>query len=383
MVKENMQKIKVLYIISSLRSCGPVNVLYNIIKYIDRNIFDISIVTLCKVDRDVRKNEFFLLKINIIELEYSRFSMQLYGRNKLKGCINRIKPDVIHSHCFRSTIYLSKFAKYYKTCVTIHNVPHEDYIYHYGKILGWIMQKIYYNAIKSINNRISCSESIKKEIGKIGVESISIVNGIDVFDVKDVNIIEKNNLKKELNLLENKKIMIVVGELITRKNPLFPIEAFKKMQLEDWQLIFLGDGPLKNQCEKVASGHDVFFLGRVKKIFKYLLAADVFVSASYAEGMPNAVLEAMMMGVPVLLSDIDSHKEIYNYNNEIGNIFENNNFFDFEKKFKCLINKDYLARCVAAKKLVREKFAASYMSYIYQKNYIKFLNINCNNKLDI
>ncbi len=56
----------------------------------------------------------------------------------------------------------------------------------------------------------------------------------------------------------------------------------------------------------------------------YLGAVDVFVSASLTEGCPNAVMEAMACGLPVVLSDIPAHREILAFDQRAGQMFPAN-----------------------------------------------------------
>jgi glycosyltransferase involved in cell wall biosynthesis len=78
-------------------------------------------------------------------------------------------------------------------------------------------------------------------------------------------------------------------------------------------LLLAGEGPLRETLAKQAAnlgvGERVLFLGHVADVRSVLAAADVFVLPSYREGLPNAVLEAMAMGVPVVATDTDGTAE--------------------------------------------------------------------------
>ena len=85
------------------------------------------------------------------------------------------------------------------------------------------------------------------------------------------------------------------------------IKMFKK--LDDICVVFLGNGPDFGKLRKSAP-ENAIFLGNVNNVYEYLSIADGFISASFSEGMPNAVLEALMMGLPCILSNIEPHCEI-------------------------------------------------------------------------
>ena len=95
------------------------------------------------------------------------------------------------------------------------------------------------------------------------------------------------------------------------------------MWIETNTLCLLGDGPLLlSACRQLAGNQQNIFLpGLVHNVADYLRAADLFVSASHAEGMPNAVLEALAASLPVILSDIPAHREVLENCSEAGWLF--------------------------------------------------------------
>ncbi|MDX1475685.1 MAG: glycosyltransferase family 4 protein, partial [Reinekea sp.] len=109
---------------------------------------------------------------------------------------------------------------------------------------------------------------------------------------------------------------IVTVGLIEMKNPFTVLTAFRQVNDEASNLIYLGEGYLRSTLtqEIKGSGLDksVKLTGMVGRdiVFEHFSAADLFVSASWGEGLPVAVLEAMACRRPVLLSDIPPHREI-------------------------------------------------------------------------
>jgi glycosyltransferase involved in cell wall biosynthesis len=104
--------------------------------------------------------------------------------------------------------------------------------------------------------------------------------------------------------------------LIKIKNPFTVLEAFRQRAGPASQLVFIGEGHLRPllAAEVAGSGlqEQVQLTGLIPRdsVFERFVQADLFASASYGEGLPVAVLEAMTCGVPVLLSDIPPHREI-------------------------------------------------------------------------
>ena len=104
--------------------------------------------------------------------------------------------------------------------------------------------------------------------------------------------------------------------LIRMKNPFTILEAFRQSDSLDSRLVYIGEGslrPVLTRQVQAAGLHDrVQCTGLIEReqVFGVFAQSDVFVSASFGEGLPVAVLEAMACRCPVVLSDIAPHREI-------------------------------------------------------------------------
>lgn len=128
----------------------------------------------------------------------------------------------------------------------------------------------------------------------IGERLVYLPNAIDTTLFTTRN---KEDVRRELRLPIETRIAIFCGHWIERKGPLRVLEALEF--LDDVKGVFLGQG------SQVPTGDKVLFAGSVEheQVAKWLAAADVFVLPSFAEGMSNAILEALASGLPVVVSD--------------------------------------------------------------------------------
>ncbi|MGH3385986.1 MAG: glycosyltransferase [Nocardioidaceae bacterium] len=114
----------------------------------------------------------------------------------------------------------------------------------------------------------------------------------------------------------NGPVVASVNRLIPLKDPSTVLRAFERAELPHGDLVFVGDGPLRDRLQTDvlhSMVHDrVTVTGIIPRdqVYGVLSTADVFVSASGGEGLPVAVLEAMACECPVILSDIPPHREI-------------------------------------------------------------------------
>jgi glycosyltransferase involved in cell wall biosynthesis len=100
------------------------------------------------------------------------------------------------------------------------------------------------------------------------------------------------------------RFMVAVGRLVAAKNVEQLIRCHAAAAVEP-DLVILGDGPERAALAR-AAGDRVHFLGFTEDPFPVVARAEAYLSASRNEGFPNAMVEAMVLGVPVLVSDCRS-----------------------------------------------------------------------------
>lgn len=133
------------------------------------------------------------------------------------------------------------------------------------------------------------------------LDSIVIANPIMYESLPDIVI--NKNYRKEI---------VAVGRLEKEKNFEMLINAFSKIAnfYLDYQLIIYGSGELYDSLnglvEKLNLKSRVKLYGRVQNIIKYIKGADIFVLSSNHEGMPNALIEAMAMGLACISTNVNS-----------------------------------------------------------------------------
>jgi glycosyltransferase involved in cell wall biosynthesis len=85
-------------------------------------------------------------------------------------------------------------------------------------------------------------------------------------------------------------------------------------RVADVEAVFLGDGPLRGELERARAALEnrarIHILGYSTEVWGWLKRSSLYVSLSRFEGSPNTVLEAVACGCPVVLSDIEAHREV-------------------------------------------------------------------------
>jgi len=363
-----MTKIKILYLVSTLKKCGPVNILYGIIEGLDKDQFDIYIACLSKENKDSMKTRFEELGTKVISLNNSRLKGVFKNQEIIQSIVTDNLIDIVHSHGLRADSINASLKDVYRF-TTIHNFPEEDYVLQFGRIKGSIMAKKHQKAISGIENPIACSEYIQRQfLTEYGIQSSCIQNGIDLNTFKITDHISKTRLRKELGLEISKNTFLVCGSLIKRKDPLVILDAFNQLDQDKNCLVFIGTGKLEETIKSEYSNESIIFRGKVENVADFLGASDVFVSASTSEGLPNAVMEAMYAGLPVILSDIPSHKEIVGENYPF--LFKTKNIADLKEKMDIMILGSNESSWKSHSALIEMNFSAKTMAKNYTKKYL-------------
>lgn len=370
-----MRKVKVLYIITSFKQSGPINQLYYIIKNLDRSVFE---PYLLKLNNENNSDEIEEKYNNYVDCELVNTSKLdiLIGRSStIKKRINQIRPDIIHTLGLFPD-YLVERLGYKNHILTLRDFCYVGHIDKYGLIRGKLMIAMQEYVMKHCKSVITCSESLSDlYYEKLNRRFPYIRNGVDVRLFSKPTKLEKEKCKLSFGFSPNDLLFIYSGQFIDRKNQGFVIDAFKKVNNKDYKLLLLGDGPLLEDCKRKAIGDDrIIFTGNVKNVHEYLIASDIYLSTSKSEGMPNGVLEAMATGLPVLLSDIDQHKEIFSVCKDIGYLFELDDLQSLIEAIETVNPEEFEKIGNCAFETVNHYFSDSYMSMQYQSKYREIIN---------
>ena len=304
-------KLKIVYIISTLHRCGPVNILYFLLGELDRERFEPFIITLSPEPHESRLKEFRQLGIEVRSLNLSRVTGLLKGHSALVALLDQINPEVIHLNCFRSICLARRLSRRCHTLATLQNNPFDDYTMLCGKAIGYPMAALLSWNVRYLNEVVACSSAVARSMRDKCQREIRVINnGIDLAEPGTATM--KHSARELLQIPKSRPVFIYIANLVERKNHATLIEAFLTPDLaQTASLIIVGDGELYEKYRAVAGGvGHIHFSGHVSDIYPYMYASDFYVSTSLSEGFPTAVMQAMSIGLPPLLSKIEPHKEM-------------------------------------------------------------------------
>jgi glycosyltransferase involved in cell wall biosynthesis len=225
--------------------------------------------------------------------------------------------------------------------------PYDFAFYHH--LLGPIIKMVWRHSSAVVAN----SNGLKKLATSFydQVPVINIPNGVDLDYFHDT--------KRDWGA----PTMLFIGRVVYQKGLDLLMSALIKIKDIPWKLLIVGDGSYMDQLKSIVKDQGLnnrvqFFGWRNKEdLPSFLARATLFINPSRHEGMPNAVLEAMASGLPIVASDIAGNEELVK-DGKNGYLFDNENCDDL---------REILAHLLTDSKLCKKMGATS--RRITEKNY--------------
>ncbi|TSC79432.1 MAG: Glycosyltransferase [Parcubacteria group bacterium Gr01-1014_29] len=182
---------------------------------------------------------------------------------------------------------------------------------------GWFEERLFWFILRHTILVIGTDGLANEYADRYGLDKKNIRVVPNYIRVSRMQGVLKTDARKELNLPQDKKIVLFLHHLSRRKGADLLPEIIKEFKdRDDVLFVIVGDGPERKKIElritNYELGEKVQFKGRVpnNRTQLYFVAADVYLMPSEEEGMPNALLEAMAAGVPFVASDVAAVREM-------------------------------------------------------------------------
>jgi len=363
---------RIAYIVSTLKRCGPNSQLHSIIRHLDRTEFEPLVITLSPETDDSVKPHFEQDGIPVVSLHLSRIEGLFAARRKLRNLLKENRVGLLHTQGIRADSLAASLRREWPAVCSVRNFPQLDYPMTYGHLRGAWMAFCHARALRRAAAPVGVSDAVARNLTEhFGIRARTICNGVETAVWTPAAAEERVSLRRKLGLMQDGTVWVSVGHLSERKDPLTVIRAFRQAENKKAQIVFLGSGSLEADCRRAADGcKQIIFAGRVDNVADYLRAADGFVSASHAEGFPNAVLEALACGLPCVLSDIPPHREIAEQAGACISLFPVDDAQALAENLRqCEISDDIrlTTRAVAQKYFSADKTSAAYQK-LYREN---------------
>lgn len=310
--------MKILFAIDTLERGGTEQSLLELSRGLVCSGFDVHI---CQFySGDSLAGEFSNAGVSVHALGVDRKYGFKEATAKFTRLVTRIKPALIHSSLFRSNqitrrargkVDIPLVSSFVNTPYSCRRLSRETRI---GRLKVRRLQLLDRRSSNRVSRFHSVSEFVANEncshlgIDRTLVEVIPRGRNPERFAPCKSS---RQALRRELGCDDNTQLLMSVGRLVTQKNTSLMIDAVKKIVetgIQNVKLVIAGDGPLRPELQarihKTQLHRHVQLLGVRSDIPDLLNAADLFMFSSEYEGMPGAVIEAMMSSLPIVSTNI-------------------------------------------------------------------------------
>jgi glycosyltransferase EpsD len=266
-------------------------------------------------------------KVHQIEFQRNPFTKDnLIASKKIKRIIVEEGYEFVHVHTPVAS-FITRFA-----CRNIKNVKvlytaHGFHFFQGAPIQNWL---IYYTlekfAARWTDGIITMNDEDFHAARRLKVrnrESVYKVHGVglDLSKFLPQTTIKKHEMRKSYQYHDEDFILIYVGEISHRKHQDLVIHAMKlvKKEIPNSKLLLVGEGDRLNHYKELVSKLDleehIQFLGFRKDVNHLMMAADIAISTSRQEGLPVNVMEAMAVGLPLIVTDCRGNRDLVSIDN--------------------------------------------------------------------
>lgn len=285
-------EMRILFYINTLNTGGAERVLANLANSFDEDKNDVLLVTSFPTKYEYKLND----KIKRYNLDKSkhlgRIRKNIERILALRMIIKKENPDIVVSFMAEANArsILATIGRRTKCLISVRNDPRREYSGILGKMVGKLLLPL-------ADGCVFQTEDARLWFPK---------------KLQNKSMIIYNAVKKEFFLQDRQPVenlIVTCGRLEIQKNHKNLINAFYGVlkEIEDARLYIYGEGKERDNLEKFITDlgmeGKIVLKGVVSNVPKVLSEADLFVLSSDYEGMPNALLEALVMGIPSISTD--------------------------------------------------------------------------------
>jgi glycosyltransferase involved in cell wall biosynthesis len=228
------------------------------------------------------------------------------------------KYQVVHTHSSKAGILGRLAARLAGVPVIVHTVHGWGFHDHMSPGLRWFyvtLEKMcirWTDAMIVVTSR-DIEKGVRRGIGR--KEDYHLIRSALPLDQFDPTRFDGKQVRRELGLPEDARVLGNVGRFSSQKNPLDWVRVASRVarEIPDCHFLLVGDGPLRPKVEQLLEKEGLsertIMPGLRRDVGRMLSAMDVFLLTSLWEGLPRVIPQALAMRVPVVATGADGSAE--------------------------------------------------------------------------
>lgn len=319
----------ILFLIPTLGHGGAEKVLTNLVNFLNKKEFDITVQTL--FDEGINKQYLHQAVRYKTFLKHqfrgNSWLMMLFSPKALYKLIVKEHYDIVVSFLEGPTARIVAGCPFADTKIIswFHTAPQtiKDFK------VGFLTKQLAVKSYARLNTIVCVSKEVKEALTRISDYFKS--NTTVLYNVIDSEYIKSKSLEPAEDMQRDTKVPIVVSV-----GKLDPVKGYDRLLKTHKRLIdeglthalyIIGTGSQKKTLQQYIESNNLSntatLMGLKENPYKYLAKADLFVCSSLREGFSTAVTEALILGVPVVSTMVSGANELLGEKNEYGIVVEN------------------------------------------------------------
>jgi len=296
-----MSTIKVLHVIARMNVGGTARYVSELVTRIPDSKLATGFVQGSEVE-DISVSKLPVLRINHLGRKISPKNDYKAWR-ELSAIVREYEPEIIHTHTFKAGLIGRLVKSPHKHVHTFHGHLFED------NSFSALEKKVITLVEKWLAPRTDVLVSVGVNVGKelrdagigIGQKWVSIAPGVEA-----LSLIDKTDARRSIGVHESGMLIGWMARMTSAKNPNLLLQVASR--LPDLQFVMAGGGDLLESIKSHAP-ENVKVIGWADAA-TFWSAVDIAISTSDSEGMPIALIEAQLAGVPVIATNVGSNSEV-------------------------------------------------------------------------
>lgn len=227
----------------------------------------------------------------------------------------------------------------------VHSIEWElasESVKRFKRFVRWYVKKRAKRLYNKCNALLVPSREVANILSKEGIQTKKIIVKLGVNTLRFTPAIDKNSIRKKINLPADKLIIGFCGRIGREKDIPTLYSAFKSIREKNENVVLLIVGGGVN-IKEIKKDKNVILAGAVNNVVPYLQSMDIYVLPSLTETSSLSTLEAMSCGLPVLVTPVGSLKE-YIVEGENGLFFQKGDVKNLIEKLNKLIRSENLRK---------------------------------------